>query len=165
MFATVIGGARRVRPNPSSASDDKQSCQESIFQQASHFNYTYLIHFHAGFQLALFQIHRRRETLTPIHLSDFTLMKNISISAITATRHSFDIPQKQTNAEGGGSRTFLSPDISQLVKFAGSDNSQFVDFQGRTFLSYLFCRVGQFSVRTFVSWLICRAGQLLQIHF
>ena len=50
-------------------------------------------------------------------------------------------------------------DISQLVKFAGSDNSQFVDFQGRTFLSYLFSRVGQFSVRTFVSWLICRAGR------
>jgi len=58
-----------------------------------------------------------------------------------------------------GSRTFLSLDISQLVKFAGSDNSQFVDFQGRTFLSYLFCRVGQFSVRTFVSWLIFRAGR------
>ena len=37
-------------------------------------------------------------------------------------------------------RTILSPDISQLVKFAGSDNSQFVDLQGRTFLSYLFCR-------------------------
>ena len=58
-----------------------------------------------------------------------------------------------------GSRTFLSPDISQFVKFAGSDNSQFVDFQGRTFLSSLICRVGQFSVRTFVSWLICRAGR------
>ena len=58
-----------------------------------------------------------------------------------------------------GSRTFLIPEISQLVKFAGSDNSQFVDFQGRTFFSYLFCRVGQFSVRTFVSWLICRAGR------
>jgi len=48
-------------------------------------------------------------------------------------------------------RTFLSSDISQLVKFAGSDNSQFVDFQGRTFLSHLFCRVGQFSVGTFLS--------------
>ena len=32
-------------------------------------------------------------------------------------------------------RTILSPDISQLVKFAGSDNSQLVDLLGRTFLS------------------------------
>ena len=40
--------------------------------------------------------------------------------------------------------TLRQPDISQLVKFAGSDNSQFVAFQGRTFLSQLFCRVGQF---------------------
>ena len=50
-----------------------------------------------------------------------------------------------------GIRTILSPDISQSVKFAGSDNSQFVDFQARTFLSYLFCRVGQFSVNIFQS--------------
>ena len=50
-----------------------------------------------------------------------------------------------------GIRTILSPDIYQLEKFAGSNNSQFVDFQSRTFLSYLFCRVGQFSVRTFLS--------------
>ena len=35
-------------------------------------------------------------------------------------------------------RTFLSPDISQLVKFAGSDNFQFVDF-----------RAGHFSVTCF----------------
>ena len=48
-------------------------------------------------------------------------------------------------------RTILSPDISQFVKFAGSDNSQFVDFQGRTFLSSLIFRAGQFSVRTFLS--------------
>ena len=45
-----------------------------------------------------------------------------------------------------GVRTILSPDISQLVKFAGSDNSQLVDLQGRTFLSYSFCKVGQYSV-------------------
>jgi len=44
-------------------------------------------------------------------------------------------------------RTILSPDISQLVKFAQPDNSQLVDLQGWTFLSYLFCRVEQFSVR------------------
>ena len=37
------------------------------------------------------------------------------------------------------------------MKFAGSDNSQFVDFQGRTFLSYLLCRVGHFSVSIFQS--------------
>jgi len=43
-------------------------------------------------------------------------------------------------------RTILSPDITQLVKFAGSDNSQFVDLQDRTFLSYLLCRVGQFKL-------------------
>ena len=41
--------------------------------------------------------------------------------------------------------------LLQLVKFAGSDNSQFVDLQGRTFLSSLFSRVGQFSVNTFQS--------------
>ena len=48
-----------------------------------------------------------------------------------------------------GVRTILSPDISQLVKFAGSDNSQLVSLQGRTFLSYLFCRAGHFSVTCF----------------
>jgi len=37
-------------------------------------------------------------------------------------------------------QTILSPDISRLVKFAGLDYSQLVDLQGRTFLSYLFCK-------------------------
>jgi len=73
-----------------------------------------------------------------------------------------------------GVRTILNPEIFYLVKFARSDSSQLVDLQGRSFLSYLFCRVGQFSVgwfagpvifhllvlqsRTILSWLICRAG-------
>jgi len=48
------------------------------------------------------------------------------------------------------------PDNSQSGHFsvsetAGLDNSQFIDLQGRTFLSYLYCRVGQFSVYIFQS--------------
>jgi len=79
-------------------------------------------------------------------------LKSIKLVQSTCKcRYSWGIPNRLHNVE---IRTFLSPDISQLVKFAGSDISQFIDFQGRTFLSYLFCRVGQFSVRTFVSWLV-----------
>jgi len=38
-------------------------------------------------------------------------------------------------------RTFLSPDISQLVKFAGSDISQLLVLPGQTILSPDICQL------------------------